>query len=113
MTYVDHGVNANLFACTAGVERTMFRVSTGEHHRLNELLHSVSEIVGNELKPDYTRWRTGDVRHSLANIDRAQQLPGYQSRVRFSEALRRSVTWFQEARPLLGGSSGPRLWLPS
>jgi len=105
LTYVDHGVNANLFACTAGVERTMFRVSTGEHHRLNELLHSVSEIVGNELKPDYTRWRTGDVRHSLANIERAQRLLGYQPRVRFAEGSRRTVDWFRICRQPSGVGS--------
>jgi nucleoside-diphosphate-sugar epimerase len=113
-TYVDNVVDANLLACTTeGVEGLVFNVGTGERHSLNELLRNLSEIVGNELNPEYTERRAGDVRHSLANIERAQRLLGYQPRVRFAEGLRRTVKWFQEARPMPGGSPDLSFPLPS
>lgn len=99
-------MDANLLACTAeGAEGLVFNVGTGERHSLNELLRSLSEIVGIELNPECTSRRAGDVRHSLASIERAQRLLGYQPRVRFGEGLRQTVKWFQETRPLSGRSS--------
>lgn len=107
-TYVDNVVEANLLSCRAeGVEGLVFNVGTGERHSLNELLHQLSAIVGNELNPLYTERRKGDVRHSLASIERAQQLLGYQPRVRFAEGLQRTVKWFLETRPLAGPPSSP------
>lgn len=112
-TYVDNVVNANVLACTAErVEGLVFNVGTGERHSLNELLRNLSKIVGNDLNPDYTNRRAGDVLHSLANIERAQQLLGYQPRVRFAEGLRRTVTWFQDTRRLPGSSDSPSIPRP-
>ena len=112
-TYVDNVVDANLSACTAEqVEGLVFNVGTGERHSLNELLRNLSEIVGNDLSPDYTNRRAGDLLHSLANIERARQLLGYQPRVRFAEGLRRTVTWFQDTRRLPGASAGPSIPRP-
>ena len=39
--------------------------------------------------------RAGDVRHSLADIERARSLLGYGAKVRFAEGLKRTVDWYR------------------
>jgi len=97
-TFVDNVVSANLLACQAGgVSGVVFNVGTGERHTLNDLLRSVSTILGRDLSPEYVAPRPGDVRHSLADIGRARQRLGYEVKVRFEEGLRRTVAWFRES----------------
>jgi nucleoside-diphosphate-sugar epimerase len=98
-TFVDNVVSANLLACQAGgVSGVVFNVGTGERHTLNDLLRSLSTILGRDLSPEYVAPRPGDVRHSLADIGRARQRLGYEVKVRFEEGLRRTVAWFRESQ---------------
>ena len=98
-TFVDNVVSANLLACQAGgVSGVVFNVGTGERHTLNDLLRSVSTILGRDLSPEHVAPRPGDVRHSLADIGQARQRLGYEVKVRFEEGLRRTVAWFRESQ---------------
>jgi nucleoside-diphosphate-sugar epimerase len=94
-TYVENVVDANLCACeTQGVAGMVFNVGTGERHTLNELLRSLSEIVGRPLDAVYGSARVGDVRHSQADIGSARQHLGYNPKVNFQEGLERTVEWY-------------------
>jgi UDP-glucose 4-epimerase len=98
-TFVENVVSANLLACQAGgVSGMVFNVGTGERHTLNDLLRSLSTILGRDLSPEHVAPRPGDVRHSLADIGRARQHLGYEVKVRFEEGLRRTVAWFRESQ---------------
>jgi UDP-N-acetylglucosamine/UDP-N-acetyl-alpha-D-glucosaminouronate 4-epimerase len=95
-TFVDNVVQANLLACTAvKAAGGVFNIGTGERHSLNQLLRLLSVMVGRELDPEHTAPRAGDVRHSLADIERARRVLGYEPRVRFEEGLRRTVEWYR------------------
>jgi UDP-glucose 4-epimerase len=97
-TYVDNVVEANLLACTAdGVGGMVFNIGTGERHTLNDLLSSLSAIVGRQLEPEYSRARLGDVRHSQAAIENAQRFLKFEPRVSFKEGLERTVGWFRNS----------------
>jgi UDP-glucose 4-epimerase len=97
-TYVDNVVEANLLACLAeGVGGRVFNVGTGQRHTLNELLCSLSAIVGRRLEPEYSNARVGDVRHSQAGIEKAQRFLGFEPRVSFQEGLERTVDWFRKS----------------
>jgi UDP-glucose 4-epimerase len=97
-TYVDNVVEANLLACSAdGATGLVFNVGTGERHTLNELLSSLSAIVGRPLKPEYSEARLGDVRHSQAGIEKARRFLKYEPRVSFQAGLERTVDWFRES----------------
>jgi nucleoside-diphosphate-sugar epimerase len=97
-TFVENVVSANLLACHAeGVSGMVFNVGTGERHTLNDLLRTLSTLLGRDLDPEYVAPRRGDVRHSLADIGRARQHLGYEVKVGFEEGLRRTVTWFRES----------------
>jgi len=98
-TYIDNVVDANLLACQADAANGMFfNAGTGERHTLNELLGSLSVIVGNKLDAVYMETRKGDVKHSQADIGRARRVLGYEPKVSFDEGLRRTVDWFRKNR---------------
>jgi UDP-glucose 4-epimerase len=97
-TYVDNVVEANLLACLADdVGGMVFNVGTGKRYTLNDLLRSLSTIVGHQLEPDYANARVADVRHSQAGIEKAQRFLGFEPRVSFLEGLERTVDWFRKS----------------
>jgi nucleoside-diphosphate-sugar epimerase len=97
-TYVDNVVEANLLACFAhDVGGMVFNIGTGQRHTLNDLLRSLSAMVGRQLEPEYSAARVGDVRHSQAGIVKAQRFLGFEPRVSFQEGLERTVDWFRKS----------------
>jgi len=99
-TYIDNVVSANLLACKAdAASGRFFNIGTGERHTLNELLGSLSRIIGKKLEAAYMEPRTGDVKHSQADIGQARKFLGYEPKVSFDDGLRRTVDWFRQ-KPL-------------
>ena len=47
------------------------------------------------MEPKFAPDRAGDVKHSLAGIEKAKELLGYEVRVDFKEGLRRTIEFFQ------------------
>ena len=39
--------------------------------------------------------RTGDIKHSLADIGKARRILGYTGRVKFAEGLERTIAWYR------------------
>jgi UDP-glucose 4-epimerase len=99
-TYIDNVVQANLLACTAPeAPGHALNVACGERYTLNTLLKLLSEISGKETIPIYQSERPGDVKHSMASIDRAQRILAFSPLVNFQEGLKRTVEWYlQSAR---------------
>jgi nucleoside-diphosphate-sugar epimerase len=96
-TYVDNVIDANLLAMNAGsVAGRVYNVACGESATLNELVASLSEIMGTRTKPVYRPSRSGDVKHSLADISRARADLGYEPTVSFREGLERTVEAIRE-----------------
>jgi UDP-glucose 4-epimerase len=99
--YVDNAVSANLLACVAPsavATGRVFNIGTGKSHTLNEVYAVIAEQLGFAAKPLYGSEREGDIRHSLANIERATQELGYQPKVQFREGLRKTVEWYLEEK---------------
>lgn len=96
-TYVTNNVQANLLATTVpGIAGQVFNIACGKSYTLLELLDILRDILGTDVAPIHTLPRPGDVRHSLADITRAQQVLGYEVKVPFEEGLRRTVAWYRE-----------------
>jgi UDP-glucose 4-epimerase len=97
-TYIDNAVEANLLAAKgpgANVAGRVFNVATGTRVDLNETFALLKKLTGYSGSVAYDREREGDVKHSLADISRAQQQLGYQPKVNFEEGLRRTVEWYR------------------
>ena len=99
-TYIDNAVDANLLACTAPAQKAageMFNVATGRRVTLNETFKALQGLTGYKGQPKYGAERGGDIKHSLADISKAEAGLGYKPKVDFEEGLRRTVEWYREA----------------
>lgn len=95
-TFVANTVDATLLAAEApGVAGQCFNIACGRRYTLLELVAVLNAILGTRLEPHFTDPRSGDVKHSLADISKAQRGLGYSPQVSFEEGLRRTVEWFR------------------
>jgi nucleoside-diphosphate-sugar epimerase len=93
-SYVQNAVEASLLACTApGVAGETINVGCGHRVTLNELVGMIARLTGGTIEPVYEAPRAGDVRHSLAGIEKAGRLLGYTPSVALEEGLRRTIAW--------------------
>ncbi len=95
--YVDNVVNANNLAADA--DRTAgeaVNIACGERTTLNDMIVVINELLGTDVQADYQPPRAGDVMHSLAALDEARRVIGYEPKVLFAEGLRRSIDWYRE-----------------
>ncbi len=92
-TYVANAVAANLAAMRhpQPLGGDVFNVGTGERIRLLDLVTSLNSIFSTNVEPDFQTARAGDVRDSLASLDKIRQVLGYRPTISFGEGLRRTV----------------------
>lgn len=94
-TYVENVVDANLLACE--VEKAAgecFNIACGQPLNLKQLLSALNAILGTDITPEHAPPRPGDIRHSYADITKAQQILGYQPSISFTRGLERTVQWY-------------------
>jgi UDP-glucose 4-epimerase len=98
-TYIDNVVDGNLLACSAPsqVSGEMMNLACGERISLLDLLRELNDLLGTNVAPAFKPARDGDIRHSRADISKAQRLLGYTPRVSLREGLRHTIAWFKEA----------------
>lgn len=88
-TYVSNNVEANILACTApGVAGEVFNIACGERYTLTDLVASINSLIGKNVEPIFDGTRPGDVKHSLAGIEKAQTLLGFKVVKTFMEGLK-------------------------
>lgn len=98
-TYIQNAVDANLLAMKAPASQAagqMFNVATGKRADLNQAFQLLKKITGYAGEVKYGPERSGDVKHSLADLSRAEKHLGYKPTVDFEEGLRRTVDWYRE-----------------
>lgn len=94
-TFVDNVVHANLLASEAqGVSGKVYNAACGDSLNLLELLEAICKHLNRRFDPDFEAARTGDVKHSWADITAAQKDLGYEVQVDLLEGLRRTVNWY-------------------
>jgi UDP-glucose 4-epimerase len=98
-TYVDNAVAANLLACQAPAAKAagqVLNIATGRRITLNETFKSLQGLTYYSGPPAYGPEREGDIKHSLADISKAEAALGYKPTVDFEEGLRRTVEWYRK-----------------
>ena len=95
-THVDNAVRANLLACTGqadAVAGQVFNVGCGERISINRLWDAIQEATKAPVDAVHGPAREGDVRDSLACLERAREGLGYEVTVPLDEGLQRTVEW--------------------
>jgi nucleoside-diphosphate-sugar epimerase len=103
-TFVENVVNANLLAArtkNGEVAGKVFNVATGRRTDLYQTFQILQGLTGYSGEVEYGPDRAGDVKHSLADISRAEKYFGYKPSVDFEEGLSRTVEWYRsrESQP--------------
>ena len=101
--FVDNVVQANLLAATttnpAAINQA-YNIAIGERTTLNELFNLLQTSLRKldpklpQQKPKYQDFRAGDVRHSLADISKAQKLLGYAPKYRIGDGINIALEWY-------------------
>ena len=100
--FVDNAVQANLLAATATDQAALnqvYNVAVGDRTSLNQLFEALKQAlqasgVQCDKTPVYRDFRAGDVRHSQADIGKAENLLGYSPAFRMNSGLEAAVSWY-------------------
>ena len=102
-TYIANVVQANELAATVELDsalNTVYNVAYGERTTLNELFSYLKELLLKydskiaDINPEYGPERLGDVPHSLASIEKAKILLGYNPTHNIKEGLSEAIDWY-------------------
>ena len=105
--YVENVVQANILAATTETPEALnqvYNVALGDRTTLIQLYDLIQRNLAlcgieNGLRPMFQAFRPGDVRHSQADIGKAQRLLGYTPAARVEESIAKSVAWYLKNSP--------------
>lgn len=102
-TYIDNVIQMNELALTTtnpDAVNQIYNTAFGERTTLNQLVGYLKEFLG-EFDGEIRRIeilhgpnRVGDIPHSLASIDKARSLLGYEPRYSMRQGLQEAVKWY-------------------
>ncbi len=96
-TYVENIVQGNIKAASASsIEKSeVFNIACGKAYSILDIVKYVNKILNKEIKPEFTSQRLGDVRYTLADIEKARKLIKFDPKINFEEGLVRTVEYFK------------------
>lgn len=100
--YIENTVQANILAATTQNEdatNQVFNVAVGDRTTLNELFNAIKSSLSDngvsyEQEPTYRDFRPGDVRHSQADVSKANSLLGYEPKFNISQGIDEAMAWY-------------------
>lgn len=96
-TYIDNVVEANLLAARAKKTKgEVVNIACGQAVTVNDVIDIINEVLEKNVKPVYAPSRSGDVKHSLADITRAREVIGFEPVIGFEDGLRKAIDWYRE-----------------
>ncbi len=102
--FVENAVQANLLAATAedNAKNEVYNVAVGDRTTLNDLFHALQAALAENGKPYlspplYRDFRSGDVRHSQADISKAAAKLGYSPECRIMDGIAKAMPWYIES----------------
>lgn len=97
-TYIENVIEANLKACLAPHEAAgqAYNIAFGGREYLIDIYHSLASALGKNIAPKFGPARAGDIKHSNADIGKAQRLLGYHPDYDFDRGLQEAISWYRE-----------------
>jgi nucleoside-diphosphate-sugar epimerase len=95
-TYIEDVVTANLLALEAKeAEGVAMNIAFSQRISILDLAKRIIQLTGSRSSIEHRPPRPGDVRHSLADITKAQERLGYQPRYTLEGGLKESLVWYK------------------
>ncbi len=103
-TYIDNVVQANHLAALVTNRMALnqvYNVAHGERTNLNELFELIKQEIGNfdnevlNIQPLHGPNRAGDIPHSLASVEKAKKLLGYNPSHTVRQGMTEAIKWYK------------------
>ncbi|MBI9065663.1 MAG: SDR family oxidoreductase [Salinivirgaceae bacterium] len=97
-TYIDNVIEANLKACFAPTEVAgeAFNIAFGGREYLIDIYYHLCKALNTDINPIFGPDRTGDIKHSNASIEKAQEMLGYNPLWSFERGIKEVITWYKD-----------------
>ncbi len=98
-TFVENALEANIKAMlgTESLSRhEVVNIAVGDRTNLLELWEAIAAAAGTDIQPEFGPPRAGDIPHSLASIEKARALFGYNPQFRLNEGIGITYEWFKK-----------------
>jgi UDP-N-acetylglucosamine 4-epimerase len=98
-TFVQNALQANIKAMLDTESLTkheVVNIAVGDRTNLVQLWDAIATAAGTEVQPTFGPPRAGDIPHSLASIEKAKKLFGYDPQFRLRDGIKITFDWFSE-----------------
>ncbi|MCP0912450.1 MULTISPECIES: NAD-dependent epimerase/dehydratase family protein [Acinetobacter] len=100
--FIENTVQANILAATTQndeAKNQVYNVAVGDRTTLNDLFNTIKATLNNNgviytKEPIYRDFRTGDVRHSQASVEKIQKLLGYDAKYNIQDGVDLAMGWY-------------------
>lgn len=99
-TFIGNTIQSNLLAMKGpNAAGQVMNVACGQSYTLLDVVRVINDYLGSNIKPVFAPARAGDIKHSKANIAKAETLLGYKPAISFTDGVYRTVSWFASQMP--------------
>lgn len=98
-TFINNVVYANVLAFSTDNKEAVnqvYNVAYGSSTSLNQLFQLIKTNLNSSVSPQYKEERKGDIKNSLANINKAKNLLGYSPLISLEEGLTITIDWYDQ-----------------
>lgn len=98
-TFVENAVQANVRAMLSDKAESagqVYNIAVGANFSVNQLYNQIQKLLNSDHAATYREARKGDIRNSLADISKAQNLLGYKPEFQFANGLALTVEYFKK-----------------
>lgn len=97
-TYIENVIEANLKACLGSHEAAgeVFNIACGSREYLLDIYYGLAKALGVKCEPNFGPIRSGDIKHSNADISKAKRLLGYEPEWDFERGIKAAIEWYKE-----------------
>ena len=74
----------------------VINIASGSKTSVNRLVQDICRLAGVDLEPVHEEPRPGDIRHSVASVERAKKLLGWEATTPLSKGLKATMDWSKE-----------------
>ena len=95
-TYIDDIVAGTIAAIYRNCDEEIINLGCGRNEELMDFIKTIEEACGKEAQKNFMPMQPGDVRASLADISKAQNLLGYEPKTQIKDGIPKFVSWYRE-----------------